>query len=336
MTARQSTSALWFAGPLLAVYGAAFFAVEVLPQIDAPDAVAVGLTLDLVVLVPLLFYAVIVRGRGWPAITLAPVIVLSFGAASLLIPAEHHTLLDALGYTLPVIELVLVGYVSYKAWSVIRAKRKAKAAEGDFYDRLRKTLREAFDVPAAAGALAYEISVFHYAFATRRPEPTEHSFSYDRRSGYGAVFAAILLAAAVELIAVHVLLQAWSETAALIHAALSVYGALWLVGDYRAMRRRPHELRPDGLRLRYGLRWDLAIPWDHVSTVRRTRKAASGDDYLNMVPVGSPRYVVELRAPAEAVGPYGITRDVRQVGIAVDQPEAFEARLRDLGVTVHV
>ena len=332
MTVRQPPPFLWFAVPLLAVYAAAFFVVEVLPRADAPGAVAAGVTLDLIVLVPALYYAVLVRGRGWPAITLVPVVLLSFGAASLLVPTEHHGLLDAVGYGLPAVEIALAGYVGHKAWRVVRANREARAAGGDVYDRVRETLRDAFDAPAVEGALAYEVSLFHYAFALRHAEAPAHGFAYHRRSGYGAVFAAVLMTTAVELVAVHFLLRSWSETAALAHVALSAYGIVWLVGDYRAMRRRPHEARASGLRLRYGLRWDLDVAWDRVDLVRRTRRPAPGDDYLSTVPVGSPRYVVELRVPVEATGPYGLRRDVRRVGLVVDEPEAFEERLRSLGV----
>lgn len=140
------------------------------------------------------------------------------------------------------------------------------------------------------------------------------------------------MAAALELVGVHVLLRSWSKTAALVHAALSVYGIVWLVGDYRAMRHRPHELRDSSLRVRYGLRWDLDVAWAHVSAVRRTRRLPLGDDVLNTVPVGSPQYVVELCAPADATGPYGIVRGVRQIGLVVDEPERFEERLRALGM----
>ena len=72
MTVRQSTSPLWFVAPLLIVYAAAFFIVEILPRVSAPGALAAGLTVDLVILVPGLYYAVLIRGRSWPAITLAP------------------------------------------------------------------------------------------------------------------------------------------------------------------------------------------------------------------------------------------------------------------------
>jgi hypothetical protein len=334
MTLRWPTSPLWFVGPLLAAYATAFVVVEMLPRIDAPGAVATGLTVDLVVLVPALYYATFVRGRGWPAVSLAPVFLLSYGAASLLVPAEHHALLNAIGIAFPALELGLLGYVGYKAWQVVRANREARAAQGDFYDRVRETLRGALDAPAVAGALAYEVSLFHYAFSLRRPEPPPHGFTYHRASGYQTVFGAILVMAAVELIGVHILLQMWSETAALIHVVLSGYGLFWLVGDYRAMRRRPHELRDSGLRVRYGLRWNLDAPWSQVARVRRTRRPAPGDDYLSTVSMTSPRYVIELRKPVEATGPYGLTRDVQRVGLVVDDSAAFEERLQRLGVEV--
>ncbi|MDT0633019.1 hypothetical protein RQM47_09030 [Rubrivirga sp. S365] len=334
MTARRLPSPLWFAAPLLAVYAAAFVVLEVLPRADDAGAVAAGLTVDLVVLVPALYYAVLVRGRGWPTVTVAPMALVSYGAASALVPPEHHALLSALGYVLPAVELALVGYVGYKAWGVIRAKREVDAAGGDVYDRLRETLRDAFDVPAVAGALAYEVALLHYAFAVRPAEPPEHGVAYHRRGGYGAVVAAVLMAAALELVGVHFLLRSWSETAALVHLALSLYGVVWIVGDYRAMRRRPHELRADGLRLRCGLRWDVEVPWGAVLSVRKTRRPAPGDDYLSTVPVGDTGYLVELRAPVRATGPYGITRDVRRIGLVVDEPAAFEERLRECGVDV--
>jgi hypothetical protein len=335
MTAlRQPTSPLWFAAPLVAIYAAALVVLEVLPRTAAPGLIAGGLTVDLVVLVPALYYAVMIRGRGWPAITLAPVFLLSFGAASLAVPDEHHALLGVIGYALPAAELALVGFVGYKAWRVARANRAAREAGGDFYDRVRETLRGAFDAPAVAGAFAYEVALFHYAFAIRRAEAPEHAFSYHRRSGYGAVLAALLMAAGLELVGVHVLLRSWSEAAAWVHVALSLYGVVWLVGDYRAMRRRPHELRAAGLRVRYGLRWDVEVAWDRVAVVRRTRRPPEGEGSLNTVPLGRPRYVVELREPAEATGPYGLTREVRRVGLIVDDVERFEQRLRGLGVQI--
>lgn len=328
---RQATSPLWFLGPLLAMYAAAFYVVEVLPQAARPNLVAGGLTIDLVLLVPALFYVVLVRGRGWPTITLAPVFLLSVLAAFSIIPAEHDALLQAVGYGVPAVELALLGFVGHKAWRIIRARRN-ETTEPDIYRRMRAITRDAFDVPAVANALAYEISVFRYAFSGRQAARPSHGISY--HGEYSAVFAAVLIAASVELVAGHVLLSLWSSTAAIVHLVLGVYGAIWFVGDYRAMRRRPHELRPDVLRLQCGLRWEIEVPWSDVAAVRRTRRAPSDDAYLSTVPIGSPRYVVALHDPVEAIGPYGLTRMVTSIGLCVDDPHAFETRLQDLGVAI--
>ncbi len=334
MTFRQATSPLWFAVPFVVVYAAAFFVVEVLPTVDAPGTVAAGLTLDLVVIVPALYYVVLVRGRKWPAITLAPVFLLSFGAASVIVPDAYHGLLNAIRYALPVVELTLVGYVAYRAWHVVRSGRDARSEQRDFYVRMRTMLRVALDVPVAAGVLAYEVSLFRYAFSFRSRAATEGGYSYHRRTGYGAVLTAILIAAGFELAAAHVLLRLWSETAALVHLAVSLYGIVWLVGDYRAMRQRPHELDIDGIRLRLGLRWDIEVSWEEVAAVFRARRPGSDDEYLSMAPIGNPAYIIEFRAPVEAIGPYGLVRKVRRVGLVVDDSAAFERALQRFGVRV--
>jgi hypothetical protein len=338
MTADRSLpSPWWFVGPLAAVYAVAVLLVAYLPQTAAPGAVATGLTVDLVVLVPALYYVVCVRGRGWPALTVAPVFLGSVAAASALVPAEHQTLLRALGYALPVVEGGLLLYVLAKAVRVVRARRAAGADEpADLLERLQARFEGAFDVPVVARALAYELALLRYAVAPPPAEavPPAHAARYHRQGGYGAVVGAILLAAVAELVGVHVLLAQWSATAAWVHAALSVYGAVWFIGDYRAMRHRPHVAGDEALCVRFGLRWTARVPWAQVAAVRRTRHAPEGDACLHAVAVGRPQFVVDLAAPVEASGPYGLPRTVAHVALAVDDPAAFAARLRTLGVPV--
>lgn len=332
-TLERPLSRLWFAIPLAAVYLTTFLVLDLLPRTVAPGALATGLTVDLVVLVPALYYYTMIRGRGWPAITLAPLFLVSFGVASVVIPGEHQTLLSVIGYAIPAVEVGVLGYAGYHGWRVVRANARTGSERGDFYDRMRETLRGAFDAPAFTGALAYELSLLHYAFSLPRRAP-EHGFTQHRRSGYGAILAALLMAAGVELFGVHLLLRSWSEVAVWIHVGLSLYGIIWLVGDYRAIRSRPHVIGHGGLRVRCGLRWDVDLPWDRVASIRRTRVPPTDDGYLNAVPLGTPRYLVELSEPVRATGPYGTTREVRSVGILVDDAERFEDRLAEAGVRV--
>ena len=321
-------SPLWFLLPLCGVYAAAFGIVAALPRIDARSAVAFGLTLDLVVIVPALYYLVLVRGRGWPSISVVPVFLASFLAASWIVPAEHASLLGAIGYAVPVIELALIGYVLLKLRRVARAH--GLRDEPDFLDRVRRTLDEVIGARVASRIAAYEMAIFRYAFSFGRSAALPvGGFGYRSRSGYGVVLAAILMAATLELFGVHLLLRMWSATAAWIHLVLSIYAVIWVVGDFRAMRLRPHRIDTERLRLRCGLRWDLDVETARVARVRRTDAGAD----LSMVPWGAPSHVVEFDGEVLVDGLYGLTRRVRSVGVTFDDPTAFEGRLRELGVT---
>jgi len=50
--------------------------------------------------------------------------------------------------------------------------------------------------------------------------------------------------------------------------------------------------------------------------------------YLRATVIGDPKFVIELRREVVARGPYGLSRRVRVVGIAPDEPARFEAALR--------
>ncbi|MEL6615128.1 MAG: hypothetical protein AAFQ43_05290, partial [Bacteroidota bacterium] len=158
----------------------------------------------------------------------------------------------------------------------------------------------------------------------------ETAFGYRQRSGYPAVFAGFLIAAAVELALGHFLLLRYvGPTAAWIHLALSVYGTLWLVADLRAMHARPIRLDARGLLVRCGLRWTADVPLAQIAEVRRLEKGSykGTDGFLDLTPLGSARYAVVLREPMRVRGPLGITREASRIGLDVDDRERFEAAI---------
>jgi hypothetical protein len=89
----------------------------------------------------------------------------------------------------------------------------------------------------AADLVVSEVAVIAYAVFSWRMAPIRNgnAFTYSRKSGYGALVGALLLAIAVETIPVQVLLSQWSGAAACIASGLAVYGGIWLVGDLRAI-----------------------------------------------------------------------------------------------------
>ena len=63
--------------------------------------------------------------------------------------------------------------------------------------------------------------------------------------------------------------------AAWIVTVLDLYGVLWLVGDYHALRLRPTRIDDDTLVLSYGLRWRASIPLDAIGSVETISSEAA-------------------------------------------------------------
>ena len=330
MTLSRPAAYTGFSLALASVYAASVWVVGQVPRMEDPAVLAVAVTLDLTVLVPVLYYLVFVRGRGWPVATVSAVFLASLGAASLLVPTGHQAALRAIQLLAVPVELSLVGWAVLKLGHAVRRAR-ALGADEDIVTLLRSTFG-ALGFGRAGEAAAYEVAVLTYALGRwRTPMPDgPEVFSVHRRASYGAVVAALLTVTFVELVGVHVLVARWSEGAAWALTALSLYAALWLLGDFQAIRHRPVRIEPDRLRLRLGLRWDAEVPFAAVESIVPLERAPNkGDAYLDLTAFGTPRYLVRLYGPITARGPYGWQKPVRSLGFAVDDRERFEAALRE-------
>ena len=72
---------LSFALVASAIYATAITMMRLRPELRHPEAVSIGLLVNLLVVVPLAYYLLVVRRAGWPARTLVPLAVLSLSGA---------------------------------------------------------------------------------------------------------------------------------------------------------------------------------------------------------------------------------------------------------------
>lgn len=313
-----------------AALAALVYAVEIqvvraaLPHAPAPDLLAAAVAFDLVVGVPALFYLLCIRGRA-PLARIVPIVLLSMVGASFVIPSTYGGIPAAIRTLAVAAEAVLVVVLVRRG---IRAMRSADAP-GDLADSIRETARSVVPAPRLADAAAYEVALLAYAFAgwRMRAADDEGAFTIHRRGGYSAVAFALGLASVVELTAVHLLLHPWSPTVAWVLTGLSAYGMVWLLGDTQAIRLRLLRADDEALRVRVGLRWSVDVPWGDVVSVTRAGQPAADDGrgMLRATPIGDPRLVVGLARPLTATGPYGFTRRVSRIGVAVDDEARFLA-----------
>ncbi len=227
---------------------------------------------------------------------------------------------------------LLLGYLGL---TVVRTARRFQAASGDVLERLRQSLRDVLHAPWAADMLAFEIGLLYYAlFSWRAPLPdaTKHfAFSYHKKNGYGTVLAGILVAMLIEVIALHALVWMWNPGLVWVVTALSLYGMLWLLGDWRATCLRPILVEKEALIVRIGLRWTVQVPFAAIASVRPvTAKPPSRKTpgYLSAILLGTPQYLIALNQPIVAHGLYGRRRTITTLGFAVDDTASFEAALK--------
>ena len=311
----------------------AWICLRVLPTHGDADRLAGAVLADLMLLIPGLYYWLEVRRNGRDLKTTIPVVFVCLWLSIQLLPDEHTTVLQHAVWLLPALELGLLAAVAVTVGRRLRAVQAAAhtgadAGTSDLLDLTRDATRSFLGPSRAASILAYEMAVFAYAAGLRRktePSSGPGVFSNHRRTAFSAYSGVLLFVLVAEIVPIHLLLERWSPVVAWIVFGLSLYGVLWVLGDARAVARRPMRVEPDGLRLRLGLRWSLDLAWPTVDEVRELRGAGQSEkDELALVPLGAGANIeVRLRIPQIAEGPYGIRKPVRRIVLYVDCPGDF-------------
>ncbi|HEY0313166.1 MAG TPA: hypothetical protein VGC56_11800 [Allosphingosinicella sp.] len=140
---------------------------------------------------------------------------------------------------------------------------------------------------------------------------------------------ALTLILIVEMALVHLLLSRWSGAAALALGLVSGLALVSVVALILSFRSRPVVLGPDGLRVRAGFLIDAHVPLDEIAF------AQSGFAPADYMPGGllkasllnAPNIVVLLRGDIDLPGPFGKSRHVHAVALALDEPARFLAAI---------
>jgi hypothetical protein len=299
-----------------------------------PDALALAAAIDLTLGVTLCYWFLVVRPGHARLRTVLPVFLMSVAATAVTLPPGYRQLVVyarvlALPAEVAILVLVVIG--------VRRAQTRLRVAgvSLDVPERIRATLDGGLMYPRVADVIATELSLAYYALSAWRRKPFvpagARAFSYHRRNAYAAILWTIFAAAIVEMAALHLVLRATAPRVAATVLAVSILGAVWILGFLRAVQLRPIFATDEMLAVRSGLQWSLDIPRGliermDVGHVKTPAKGTPG--YLRAVRIGQPNVLLMLREPCVARGPYGTTRTVTVVSLVLDEPHAFEQALR--------
>ena len=310
---------------------------EGMPEIDV---VSWAVVVDLVFFVPLLIYLVAVRWLGWSWTVVVPTAIVGLVLSHRWVPAAKDGLLADLEWILIPIELMILGVIGWRArqvWRQLRREQPTTGSGNEVWGAIRRATTTTLGKSRVAEILGYELAVQVFALGFWRkplPEPTATQFTVDRKSGFGLLMGGLAIATAAEIVPIHVLVHTfWSPTAAWVLTLISIYGGLFVLGHWQAVRRQPLELGDDALHFRLGLMWEVAVPYHRVASWRAVQ--ATEDDFaaaLRLVPAGRPSHLLEIaasetEAPLVALGPYGLRRPVERIVLHVDEPRRFEEAL---------
>lgn len=150
----------------------------------------------------------------------------------------------------------------------------------------------------------------------------------------GSLLAGIGLALVVETVALHLWLHprhpvvAWGLTLA------SVATLAWLVADYLAMARGAVRLGEEVVHFVIGRRFAFALERGGIEAVVRPgwkdlpeSGTPAAADFLNLTKPAEPNVLITLVLSTRVRLPGGRSRNVRRLGLHLDEPDAFVSAL---------
>jgi len=289
-----------------------------------------AITLDFVLTLPL-FYFFLIRKTEISKLSVVSVFILGIVVASFIIPAEDQTFLDLIKtFVFPVVELGVLGFIGYKFFQLRKEFKNTSSQNLDFYDLINVASKEVF--PGRVGALlATEISVVYYAFFNWKNRTIQsNEFTYHKRSGSREVLGAFTFAILIEAFAMHLILEMWSPTAALILTILSLYTALQVFALIRSMSQRPHLIRDGKLYLRYGFMSNTQIELSDIESIEFGRKAPEDEGFKKLAIIGDldgHNVILKLKKEYELKRIYGLKDKFTMLGLHVDEKEGFQQAL---------
>jgi hypothetical protein len=294
----------------------------------SPDVAAWGVTFDLMLTIPAIYYVGLVRRGKASFASMIPLLAVCGLAARQIVPHANQQFLHQLGLVISApLELFAIG------WLVVRARNaKRMLGSGDVVDRLRAAALELTRNAVVAEVVVGEVIVWYFALFSWRRKPDvregQTAVTVHEESGWGMILVALFIVMAGEVFGMHLVIQHWSHTGAWILTAFEAYSMLWFIADLRALRLRPTVIDAAAMRIRFGLRWNAVVPRDAITAVTRISGAfEKRAGLLKVAIVNDPTHLITLREPITATSMFGIRREIREIAICPDDASGFEQAL---------
>lgn len=290
------------------------------------DLLSLGITLDLVLVIPFLYF-LIIRKRRIPKTTVVPVFIFGVVMASVFLPEENQNYLDLVKtWLLPVVELSVLSVVIFKVRAMIKSFSTYDRANRDFFTILKEVCELQFP-KIVAKAIVMELSVFYYGFFRwQKLSLSKDQFSYHNESPAKAILGTLLFLVMAETMVFHILLMNWSLTAAWILTGLSTYSGFQVYGILKSLAYRPHELSEKSLFLSFGIMNQTEINYGEIEEILPSGPNLDEGGFATLSPLGSLdtcNVVLKLKKKHVLEGLYGTKKKYKTLALSLDEPKAF-------------
>jgi hypothetical protein len=285
---------------------------------------ATGITIDLTVLSPLLYF-LLIRRSAIPNITVVPVFIFGVLVAGVLLPSEdQQALIWIRNWLLPIVELVVIGVVIYHLVGFRRALKAGQHLNTDFFSALKAATSRVLP-SKISDFLAMELAAFYYGFFYWKKSPSD-GYTYHKTGGTMAILILVMLLVPIETVVLHLLIQQWNETIAWIFTIVSLYTALQLFGIIRSIKPRPIELLPDQLWLKYGILVDVHVPLAQITSIEKIKNGQAPEEIVALSPISTfegCNLQLTSRKELTIIGLYGVKKRTHAIAFTVDQVDDF-------------
>ncbi len=292
---------------------------------------AIGLTLDLILTIPLVYY-LLIRTKKIPKTTIVPVFVIGMLIGTYIIPKEQQELLNFIKtWIFPFVELSIIAYVIYSIKKTVH-RYKTHYTNADFFSNLKQYCTTI--APKKLGHfLATEIATFYYTFVLwKTTVPKENEFTYHKNGNINSTFIGFIIVIAIEAVALHFLMLKWNApiTITWIITGLSCYTGVQFLGFSKANNHRFTCIDANTLLLRFGILSEAEITIDQISSIEISTKDLNSDTTTTLSPLGElteHNIILHLKKPHILTGFYGIKKKYQSIAFYIDDKKRFKQHI---------
>jgi hypothetical protein len=297
-----------------------------------PDELIPAILIDMLLLAPLLYYILIYKTATAKASVLRVFFIGAFLATVILSGNNSPAVAIIKTFILPVAEILLFSSVVYSLYSLKKRFDKVSSETSDFLTQSRAVLTTLIGSARIANIMAAEMAVFYY-LSSRKVCPIDYSTSFTgyKENGIRLILHTFVALILIEAAGVHFLLQLWSETAAWILTALSLYSCLQLYAHSRSLKRRPIIITGKELHLRNGiLGGETRLQLVNIDKIVLTSKNPSDPGVIKLAllkDLEKHNVAVYLKEPVTVIKAFGLKKTGKVLLISIDKPQDFVAAL---------